>query len=75
MMKQRQIKKVAKSFGVAICWVFVKFNWFPDAQCMVYLPTFYSKTSQMYVNRPYIEHLGLSPLNDNYLFLGFLKQI
>ena len=34
----------------------------PDAQCMVYLPTFTRNAvpilPEMYVNRPYIEHLG-----------------
>ena len=34
----------------------------PDAQCMVYLPTFTPNTvpilPEMYVNRPYIEHLA-----------------
>ena len=32
---------------------------FPDAQCMEYLPTFTIEISQMEVNWPYIEHLGL----------------
>ena len=31
----------------------------PHAQCMVYLPTFAPKTVQMWVDRPYVEHLGI----------------
>ena len=31
----------------------------PDVQCMVYLPTFTIQIDQMYVNIPYIEHLGI----------------
>ena len=32
----------------------------PDAQCMVYLPTFTKKLIKRVVNMPYIEHLGIS---------------
>ena len=30
----------------------------PDAPCMEYLPTFTTKITQMWVNIPYMEHLG-----------------
>ena len=36
----------------------------PDAPCMEYLPTFTPKMAPMYVNIPYMEHLGIDiPIN------------
>ena len=35
---------------------------YPDAPCMEYLPTFSPKMAPMYVNIPYMEHLGYGAL-------------